>query len=162
MTDRQTPASETRIIMDSLRRIVQALRKASADPSAAPSLTAAQIFLLRTLEAHPGASVNDLAALTHTHQSSVSEVLSRLEAKGLIDRRPAANDRRRVVLRLSDAGEAIVGQQGRTPQEDMLQAIEMLSPQIRAALAEGLNALAAAAAPGSATPPLFFEEKDTQ
>ena len=152
--------SDSQAIMDGLRRIVQALRRASTDSAGKSGLTAAQTFLLRTLQANPGASVNDLAALTRTHQSSVSEVISRLEEKGLIDRRPAADDRRRVELRLTPTGETLVNRHGRTPQEEMLEAIDTLPPETRKSLAEGLHALAAAVSPSGETPPLFFEEKD--
>jgi DNA-binding MarR family transcriptional regulator len=159
MTD-TADISDARAIMDGLRRIVQALRKASTDSTGKSGLTAAQTFLLRTLQAHAGASVNDLATLTRTHQSSVSEVISRLEEKGLVDRRPAAEDRRRVELRLTPAGEALVNQHGRTPQEEMLEAIDTLPPETRKSLAQGLRALAAAVSPAGETPPLFFEDKD--
>ncbi|MCD2178241.1 MarR family winged helix-turn-helix transcriptional regulator [Rhizobium sp. C1] len=154
--------TEAKTILDGLRRIVQALRKASSEAGSQQALTAAQIFLLRTLQAHDGASVNDLASLTHTHQSSVSEVVARLEAKGLIDRRPAPADRRRVELRLTEAGQALVARQGRTPQEDMLQAIQTLPAETRAALAHGLSALAAAVSSSGDPPPLFFEGKDVE
>ncbi len=154
------PLSDSRIIMDGLRRIVQALRKASPEAGADREVTTAQAFLLRTLQANEGASVNELATLSRTHQSSVSEVVARLEGKGLVDRRHSKADRRRVELRLTAAGVELVNRRGKTPQEEMLAAIDALPAETRTALAKGLHALAAAVSPTGETPPLFFEEKD--
>ncbi len=152
------PPSEAQVIMDTLRRIVQSLRQASTSYSG--GLTSAQVFVLRTLQAHDGASVNDLANLTHTHQSTVSEVVSRLETKGFIERHVASADRRRVELHLSPAGREIVSRQAQTPQEDIVGAIAALSVENRAALAQGLLALAQAAGLAETPPPLFFEGTD--
>ena len=41
-------------------------------------LSSAQLFALQQIAEHPGASINDVAALTFTHQSSVSVVIQRL------------------------------------------------------------------------------------
>lgn len=152
--------SDSRSIMDALRRIVQALRVASARSEQSGGPTSAQAFLLNALRQNPGGSVNDLAALAHTHQSSVSEVIARLEAKGLVARRAAPQDRRRVELRLTPAGEAAVAGQARMPQENLVAAIARLPEEKRRALAEGLIALVAAAGLEGDHPHLFFEPQD--
>jgi DNA-binding MarR family transcriptional regulator len=160
-----TDAEPSQIIMDALRRIVQALRRASARYERDAGLTSAQMFILKTLSARPGGSVNDLAAATHTHQSTVSEVAARLEARGLIERRPAPSDRRRVELRLSPDGERLIAPKqptdAPTPQEALLAAIAALPAAKRDALAEGLSALIATAGLAGETPSLFFESPHT-
>ncbi|OLP46474.1 hypothetical protein BJF95_04515 [Rhizobium oryziradicis] len=143
--------------MDSLRRIVQALRRAATQYE---GFTSAQIFVLRTLETSEGASINDLAALTHTHQSTASEMVARLEANGLIERRTAKDDRRRVELYLSASGRNVVRDQGRTPQEEIVDAIATLTSENRTALAQGLKALTEAAGLSETVPQLFFEGSD--
>lgn len=92
--------------------------------------------------------MNDLASLTHTQQSTVSEVISRLETKGFVERH------------LSPADREIVSRQARAPQEDIVGAIAALSAGNRAALAQGLSALAEAAGLTETPPRLFFEGKD--
>ncbi len=154
MTDGELSISEAQAIMDSLRRIVQALRRASTQYE---GFTSAQIFVLRTLDASEGASVNDLAALTHTHQSTASEMVTRLEANGLIERKTAEADRRRVELYLSAAGRNVVRDQAKTPQEEIVEAITALSSEDRTALAQGLKALIQVAGLSEAAPQLFFE-----
>ena len=154
MTETDLSTSEAQAIMDSLRRIVQALRRASTQYE---GFTSAQIFVLRTLETCEGASVNDLAALTHTHQSTASEMVAKLEANGLLERRTAKDDRRRVELYLSAAGRKVVRDQARTPQEELIDAIAALSSENRTALAQGLKALTEAANLSETVPQLFFE-----
>lgn len=97
--------TDPQIVMDSLRRIVQALRQSATHSEQATGLTAAQLLVLKRIQAHEGLSVNELAAATFTHQSTVSEIVSRLEARSLIRRARAAADGRRVELYLTEAGQ---------------------------------------------------------
>jgi DNA-binding MarR family transcriptional regulator len=147
----------SQMIMDALRRIVQALRRASARYEREAGLSSAQVFILKTLHGHPGVSVNALAAAAHTQQSTVSEVVTRLEARGLIERRSALEDRRRVELRLTTAGERLIATGAATPQEALVAAIAALPDEKRAALAEGLSALIVTAGLSDEAPRLFFE-----
>ena len=156
------PVAEAQTIMDALRSIVQTLRRASAGERNNSNLTSAQALLLRTLQLHEGASINDLAALTHTNQSTVSEVVSRLEAKGVIERRIAEDDRRRCELHTLAKGRDLLERHGRTPQEDMVRAISDMPHDDRSALARGLQALAGAVGARDGVPPLFFEEADSE
>lgn len=148
--------SEAQAIMDSLRRIVQALRRASTQYD---GLTSAQTFVLRTIATWEGASINDLAALTHTHQSTVSEMVARLEANGLVARRAATDDRRRVELHMTEEGRLAIRDQPMTPQENLIEAIAEMPNESRSALAQGLNLLTRAADLDVVAPQLFFEGK---
>lgn len=143
-------------IMNALRRIVQALRR-SGGPGDGP-LTGAQALVLRHIGARPGLSVNELAGLTFTGQSTVSEVVGRLEAGGLLDRRRAAEDGRRVALWLTPAGEAAVAGVAAPAQESLIAALATLPPQTLAALAGGLEAWTAAAGLADLPPVMFFEQ----
>ena len=88
-------ADDVRAALDAVRRIVQALR-AGADTGRLPGLTTAQVFALQQIAVHPGASINEIAALTFTHQSSVSVVVQRL-----VDRELVVRSRRRDAARSS-------------------------------------------------------------
>ena len=76
--------------MDSLRRVVHALRTATRASERAFGLSAAQLFVLRQLSVTAGQSLTDLAARTRTTQSSISEVVARLVRNGLVSRTPSA------------------------------------------------------------------------
>jgi DNA-binding MarR family transcriptional regulator len=70
-------------------------------------LSGAQLFVLRLLAEASAQSVNDLAARTGTHQSTVSVVVTRLVTRGLVSRAASDVDGRRVTLSLTRAGRAI-------------------------------------------------------
>src|SRR6188768_2776524 len=87
-------ADDTRAILDAVRRIVRTLHESSRAAEKSLGLTGAQLFVLQKLAEVPGLSLNALAAQTHTHQSSVSTVVSRLVERGLVLRAPAVDDAR--------------------------------------------------------------------
>lgn len=153
---------DAQIIMDALRRIVQALRQSSAQSEQSSSITGAQALVLKHVAAHQGLSINELAGLTFTHQSTVSEVVSRLEGRGLLARVRGLEDGRRVELRLTDAGQATVQTTIVTAQEKLMQALMQMPGPVVAELAQGLEALIGAAGLSGEAPVMFFEMPSTQ
>lgn len=151
-------ARDIQTIFDSLRRIVQALRRSSAQSERSAGLTAAQVFILKSLQGRPGCSINDLAELVHSNQSTVSEAVTRLVSRGLVHRRQASQDRRRVELSLSTDGVNAIANSLSMPQDELIAAIVSMPESKRAALVDGLTALITAAGMDDVAPQLFFEE----
>lgn len=143
--------------MDSLRRVVHALRIATRTSERAFGLSGAQLFVLRQLSVTSGQSLSDLAARTRTTQSSISEVVARMVRNGLVSRTPSAKDRRRAELSLTSAGEAVLTNAPETVQEQLLRGFESLDEQTRRALADSLESWLAASGLDDVTPTLFFE-----
>jgi DNA-binding MarR family transcriptional regulator len=152
--ERPTDASRA---MDSLRRVVHALRVATRVSERAFGLSAAQVFVLRQLSSAPGASLSDLAARTRTTQSSISEVVARLVRRGLVARVPSAEDRRRAELRLTPTGQAMLVRAPETVQERLLRGFDALDPDDCKALAAHLESWLAASGLEDVAPALFFE-----
>jgi DNA-binding MarR family transcriptional regulator len=152
-------ASDVRIAIDAFRRIVQALRTSSREAERRVGISAAQLFALHQLEGRAGASINDLAALTFTDQSSVSVVVKRLVERRLVTRRAAAGDRRRVRLELTPTGRALLRRAPEPVQERLIAVINAFPPRQRTLLAITLHAIAAAVAEGQERPPMFFEDR---
>jgi MarR family transcriptional regulator, lower aerobic nicotinate degradation pathway regulator len=150
--------SDTRLVLDAIRRIVQTLRVASRAAESQFGLTAAQLFVLQRLAESTSASVNELAGRTLTHQSSVSVVVSRLVARGLVARSTDRADARRVVLTATAKGRALVRRAPAAAQERLIDAIDDLSAPKRQELATLLARVADHAADTAAPPALFFEE----
>lgn len=150
-------SDEAQIIMDSLRRIVQALRRSSVRTEQVSPMTGAQALILRHVGARDGLSINDLAGLTFTHQSTVSEVVGRLEALGLLSRRRAPDDGRRVELQLTEAGRAAQQTVETTAQEGLMEALNRLPRRTLASLAAGLEAWTVEAGLGEEPAVMFFE-----
>jgi DNA-binding transcriptional ArsR family regulator len=84
--------ADVQAVLDGVRRIVQALRASSRWAERHVGLSGAQLFVLQKLAETPAISVNELAERTHTHQSSVSAVISRLAELGLVTRKRSAAD----------------------------------------------------------------------
>ena len=130
------------VAMDALRRIIQILRASAGAAQHDFGLTGAQLFVLEELGAAPGLSVNELAARTFTHQSSVSLVVQRLVRQGLVEKAGAPHDRRRVELKVTGAGRAIVRRAPHVAQQRLLEGIARLPARDRRALAKALAAIA--------------------
>jgi MarR family transcriptional regulator, lower aerobic nicotinate degradation pathway regulator len=152
-------ADETRTVLDAVRRIVHALRESSRWAEQQVGLSGAQLFVLQKLAESPAVSVNELATRTHTHQSSVSTVVTRLVERGLVRRERSGADRRSVELSLSPQGERLVARAPDVAQERLVRGIEQLPIAGRRQLASSLSALAQAIDTTERAPVMFFEDR---
>jgi DNA-binding MarR family transcriptional regulator len=146
-------------ILDHFRRIVQALRESSRASEAQLGVSGAQLFVLQTLEKNEPLSLNALAELTHTHQSTVSVVVRRLVKQQLLQSLPAPGDRRRLELSLSTRGRALLRRAPAAVQDRLVAGVYALSPVQRKSLAGSLGKLARAMGLATGAPAMFFEEK---
>jgi DNA-binding MarR family transcriptional regulator len=149
---------QTRVVLDGIRRIVQALRASSRAAERRVGLSGAQLFVLLKLSGEEALSINDLAARTLTHQSSVSVVVARLVQKGLVSRQRSSSDARRVQLSLTRRGRTILARAPQAAQEQLIAAVASLPAAERRSLARSLDRLAGALA-ADAAPPMLFEEE---
>lgn len=143
--------------MDSLRRIVRALRAFGVTSQRDQKVSAAQLFVLRQIRAHPGLSMSGLADRTLTSQSAVSEVTARLVQRGLVTRLASPSDHRRAELALTDAGVSLLDRSPETVQERLVAGFRSLTPTQQRALAAGLEAWLAATGLASEPASMFFE-----
>ena len=156
---RLAPPDEATTVLIALRRIVRFLRLADREVEAACDVSAAQLFVLHTLVDTPASSVSELAQRTLTDQSSVSTVVTRLVARGLVRRTPSRQDRRRAELRITPAGQRMVQRAPRVPQALMIAAIRAMSPAKQAELARALEGLAGAIGANEVAPRMLFEDE---
>jgi DNA-binding MarR family transcriptional regulator len=152
------PDPRTREVLDAIRRIVQALRESSRLAEARVGLSGAQLFVLRTAAEVPGLSLNELAERTRTHQSSVSVVVTRLAREGLVQKRTADGDARRVEIRLSPNGRRRLDRAPRAAQERLVASVDALPDAERARLAVTLKGLVRGMTLPRKRPTMFFEE----
>jgi DNA-binding MarR family transcriptional regulator len=71
-------------------------------------VSAGQLSLLGLIEGNPGIGVAELATREGMSMPSVSNHLDRLEASGLVTRRQAERDRRRVDLEVTPEGQRVL------------------------------------------------------
>lgn len=145
--------------MNGLRRIVRALRAGNAAMERATGISSAQLFALRQIARRPGQSLSDLAASTLTTQSSVSEVVTRLVQRRLVDRKVAADDHRRIELEATKSGRATLANAPETAQEKLLNGLLTLPARKQQLLADALEAWLDAAGLVGFEPTMFFEEE---
>jgi DNA-binding MarR family transcriptional regulator len=89
-----------------LRRIQRVTEMASKRLARTAGLNPSQLSVLRILTEYPEVSAGYLAEATQLKHATISSLIDKLEARGLISRRRCDEDKRRVWLRLLDAGKA--------------------------------------------------------
>jgi DNA-binding MarR family transcriptional regulator len=145
----------------SIRRLVRTLRTTAVSVERETGLSTAQTFVLQLLLEAPAESMNELAERTSTDQSSVSVVVSRLEAKGLVARLASATDARRTQVVITDDGTALMQRKPPTVQERLTRALACMQPDSLALLASELNSLVAHMGADEEPATLIFEDDAT-
>jgi DNA-binding MarR family transcriptional regulator len=98
-------------------------------------------------------TVGELAVHLGLRRNSASELLSRLEAKGLVARIRDERDARRVLAWLTEPGRHVVARVGQVLAPDLLASVmETLTPGERATVVRGFELLAAAGARAAEAP----------
>ncbi len=141
------------------------LKSASKNLARRTGLTERQRLVLKILGKQPSASPGDLAASLHVHPSTMTGILQRLVASGMVIRSRDGEDARRGALELTEAGRAASEVKGAPPYEQAVrkalgrfdEASLEIARQVLAAISEELSARPSADAkpepkPARATP----------
>lgn len=94
---------QERVLVRSPRQAAKEVRHEDRD------LSVAQLTTLTVIRNYPDLSLKDLAAATGVSSPSASAMVDKLVELGLVDRRPAAADRREIRITLTEAGEVAAG-----------------------------------------------------
>jgi DNA-binding MarR family transcriptional regulator len=127
-------------VIDSIRVLVKALRDSGRDAEQKLGITSAQLYVLQALRDRP-ASINELAARTYTHQSSVSMVVARLVDSRLVTRTAARGDARKLSISLTPAGRSLVKKAPDAAQTRLISALRAMSKNDLKALSSQLTNL---------------------
>jgi DNA-binding MarR family transcriptional regulator len=152
----------SRVVLDSIRRIVQLLRRSANASEKHLGISSAQLFVLHKLADVKSLSVGDLAQRTLTSQSSVSEVVQKLVTAGFVTRTRSTRDARSVDLSLTEAGKAILHKAPVAPQDYILAGLNRMPPRDRKQLARLLGRLVKETGVVNVTlsPKMIFQEDD--
>jgi DNA-binding MarR family transcriptional regulator len=100
--------TDTMALADRLRpvllRVGRELRREAREAGVSPE----QVSLLVAIKYHPGTGVRELAARERVSPPALSNRVDRLAQDGLVARTPSADDRRRVGLTLTEAGQRVL------------------------------------------------------
>lgn len=152
-------SDDTTRVVTALRALVQLLRTGAGEATRRTGLSSAQLFVLAKLVDAPAPSVNALARRVHAHQSSVSVVVDRLVARGLVRRAPDPQDRRRRTIELTPKGRSLLRRAPVTVQARLVRAIASLPHRERRTLTGGLEGLVTTVG-GPLRPALFLESSE--
>lgn len=100
-----------------LRRILRASEVGNRQLAAATGLTPSQLLVLQEIGERGDTTPTQLSAALHFSQATITNIVDRLEAGGLVARQRGEHDKRRVYLTATEAGSDTI----RTA-PDMLQA----------------------------------------
>jgi DNA-binding MarR family transcriptional regulator len=95
-------------VLISLRRIIQAIDIHSRQLARQHGITTPQLIILKQIEGKETITVTQLAKQVSLKQATVTDILNRLERKGLVQRQKDTGDRRRVLVKETDAGKKLL------------------------------------------------------
>ena len=144
--------------LNALRRIVRELRVAAASGENETGLSAAQLFVLQQVAATPGLSLTEIAARTLTDRTSVAAVVDRLLARGIVERRVGAGDRRRSEIFATREGARLLARAPHPPTRRVLDGMLAMRERDLRQLARSLSALATAMRLDDGPAPMLFDD----
>ncbi|MGP9019892.1 MarR family winged helix-turn-helix transcriptional regulator [Streptomyces sp. BR1] len=109
------------------------------------SMTLPQLRALVVLDSCEPLKLAAMAGTLGVNPSTAMRMVDRLETGGLVDRRTNPANRREVVLRLTEAGHALVDRVMAHRRAEISELVAKLPPESRAALVPALRALTQAA-----------------
>lgn len=126
-----------------IRRIVRAAEFASRDLARTTGLTPSQLIVLQIVarEGEPGAGA--IAEAARLSQATVTALLDKLEARGLVIRNRGSQDRRRVSVELTEDGRRALADMPDVLQDRFAARFEKLADWEQASIIAGLERVAA-------------------
>ena len=87
-----------------LRRMLRATEIGNRQLAATTGLTPSQLMVLREIDSHPAVTPGEIAQTLEFSQATITAIVDRLEARGLVRRRRGERDRRQFHLDTLDSG----------------------------------------------------------
>ena len=129
--------------MRALWAVDHELQSSSKRMEASSGVTGPQRLVIRIVGRFPGISAGKVSEILHLHRSTLTGVLKRLEAHGLVERKADPADARRALLALTARGRAVDAVRGGTVEAAVRRALGKLPAKSVTAAHEVLDALAA-------------------
>lgn len=126
-------------ILLALRRIIRAVDIHSRRLNDEFKITSPQMICICSLSKKPSMTLSELATDVNLSISTVNGIVDRLENKGLLTRTRSTQDRRKVVIKLTDEGNEILKRAPSLLQERFSQSLKELSALEQATLTIALE-----------------------
>ncbi len=154
-------ASQTisQMVLETLRKINRAIGLRSRQLVKTVGLTVPQMLILKEVVESGESAIGHVAAHVSLSQATVTSIVDRLEAHGLIVRRRGSADRRKVLLAATERGAEIVARNPAILQEQFTEAFSKLEPWEQTQILSSLQRIATMMnAEQIAVPPILHEE----
>lgn len=138
----QSDPSETDRVLVSIRQIIRAVDIHSKRLARETGLSAPQVVVLRAINDLGEVTTRALSRSVSLSQPTVTTILDRLEAKGLVERYRSRKDRRVVHSKLSAEGENTLHAAPPLLQEAFTESFEALSERRRKQIISAIGQLA--------------------
>ncbi len=119
-------SEQERAILRKFRTVFRVVQEHSRWVERQCGVSAAQLWAMWELFFSPGVRVSELSRALSIHQSTASNLLDKLEQKGLIERRRGGPDQRVVRIYLTDKGAKLVEGAPRPAQGALMDALHRL------------------------------------
>ncbi|MFD5462206.1 MarR family winged helix-turn-helix transcriptional regulator [Kitasatospora sp. NPDC127059] len=139
--DLEQPGLDARLLTDAITGLRRALRASIRSDYPRETLPIAQVEILQSLAESQPAQAGQLAERLRLAPNTVSGLVSRLMAAGLVDRGTDSHDRRRAVVQLTEQGAERLAAWQRAHEQRIGTALDTLAPEDRAALGAALPAM---------------------
>ncbi|NIR59781.1 MAG: MarR family transcriptional regulator [Gammaproteobacteria bacterium] len=139
--DPETRAARSRDVVQRLRIVFRAIQAHSRWVEKQCGVSAAQLWAMWELASRPGLRVSALSEALSLHQSTTSNLLDKLEAKGLVRRERSGHDHRVVRLYLTAAGRRLVEYAPRPAQGALTDALDRMSDEALTHLHQSLSVM---------------------
>jgi len=126
-------------VLRSLRRILRAVERHGRRLAQQHALTGPQFICLREIQRSGPMNPGQLARAVSLGPPTVSGILDRLEARGLVSRRRRHRDKRQVLVQLTADGLELLARSGPPLQERFVERLEALPEARRHELAVALH-----------------------
>lgn len=131
-------------LADAFWSAARQMRETSQETLAPWDITPAQFRALRVLRRHGALRLSDLSGRLHIAARSTTEVIDALESRRLVARRPDPDDRRAILVEVSDHGSDVLDAIHAARGTEAERAFDQLTPTDRADLARILRKLRSA------------------
>lgn len=128
-------------VFSKVLRLVRAVQTGMQNIEGNHGLSGSQLWALWQISAEPGQRVTELANALHIHPSTASNLLDKLEARGLVRRERRDADNRVVRLYLAESGIGLVRTIPGPMRGQLRRALQQVSPGTLAGLFNGVTAL---------------------
>jgi DNA-binding MarR family transcriptional regulator len=125
----QAHTADTLAVADGLRPVLMRINRELRRETRAGGASPEQVSLLVAIKYTPGIGVRDLAARERVSAAAMSKHVDRLERDGLVARTPSEDDRRRVVLTLTDEGQRVLRRVRSRRTAWLISRLDSLSPE---------------------------------